>query len=193
MSVAGVSASSAVSSGPSPGASACCSSAASRATTGPTCPTTRSLATLDDWLAPHLTRARRAADLARVDLGSAISGLLRWPQPADLDRLAPTHVEVPSGSRIRVDYGVDPPVLPVRIQEVFGWTETPTVAGGRVPLVLHLLSPAGRPAQVTQDLAGFWDGAYRQVRAELRGRYPKHAWPDDPAHAEPTRGVRRRR
>ena len=193
MSGAGVSASSAESSGPSPGAERVLFLRRVQGDDWPDVSDDTLLATLDDWLAPHLTRARRAGDLARVDLANAISGLLRWPQSADLDRLAPTHVEVPSGSRIRVDYGVDPPVLPVRIQEVFGWTETPTVAGGRVPLVLHLLSPAGRPAQVTQDLAGFWDGAYRQVRAELRGRYPKHAWPDDPAHAVPTRGVRRRR
>jgi ATP-dependent helicase HrpB len=110
-----------------------------------------------------------------------------------LDALAPTHVEVPSGSRIRVDYS-DPeaPVLAVRLQELFGLDATPSVAGGAVPLTLHLLSPAHRPVQVTRDLAGFWRQSYFEVRKELRGRYPKHAWPDDPMRAPPTRRTRPR-
>jgi ATP-dependent helicase HrpB len=110
-----------------------------------------------------------------------------------LERLAPTHWMVPSGSRIPIDYTVHPPVLAVRLQEMFGAAETPAVADGRQPLALHLLSPAGRPAQVTQDLAGFWEKAYAEVKKELRGRYPKHYWPDDPLTAEPTHRAKPRR
>jgi ATP-dependent helicase HrpB len=107
--------------------------------------------------------------------------------------LAPTHVSVPTGSKIPVDYS-DPnaPILAVRLQELFGLAETPAVGGGRVPLTLHLLSPAGRPVQVTRDLGGFWKSSYFDVRKDLRGRYPKHAWPEDPLSAEPTRRARRR-
>ncbi len=107
-----------------------------------------------------------------------------------LDELAPTHLPVPSGRHARVDYGEEGPVLAVKLQEMFGATESPTVAGE--PVVVHLLSPAGRPLQVTTDLAGFWDGAYAQVRAEMRGRYPKHPWPEDPREATPTARTRRR-
>jgi len=99
---------------------------------------------------------------------------------------------VPSGNRNRVDYSSDPPVLAVKLQELFGATETPTVGGGCVPVVLHLLSPAGRPLQVTQDLPSFWRGAYARVRADMRGRYPKHPWPEDPTTAEPTARTKRR-
>jgi ATP-dependent helicase HrpB len=149
---------------------------------------------LDGWLAPSLGRkARRRADLARVPLQASLEARLDWDRRRRLDELAPTHVQVPSGSRIRIDYAVDPPVLAVRLQEVFGLTVTPAVVGGRVPLVLHLLSPAGRPVQVTADLAGFWSGAYAQVRSELRGRYPRHSWPDDPLTAPPTRRPTNRR
>ncbi|MEU9002039.1 ATP-dependent helicase C-terminal domain-containing protein, partial [Streptomyces sp. NPDC048551] len=102
-----------------------------------------------------------------------------------LDELAPERIEVPSGSRVRVDYSGEQPVLAVKLQELFGLAETPRVAG--VPVLVHLLSPAGRPAAVTADLASFWQGGYRAVRAELRGRYPRHPWPEDPATAEPTR------
>jgi ATP-dependent helicase HrpB len=110
-----------------------------------------------------------------------------------LDTLAPTHLEVPSGRRVALDYvPAEGPVLAVKLQELFGLGSTPAVAGGRVPVLLHLLSPAGRPVQVTRDLRGFWDGAYRQVRTELRGRYPKHPWPDDPWNAPPTAGTKRR-
>ncbi|MEU5250170.1 ATP-dependent helicase HrpB [Streptomyces longwoodensis] len=145
-------------------------------------------ARVDEWLEPELGRARRRADLARIDAGQALGRLLPWAtgEAARLDELAPERVAVPSGSRIRVDYA-DPerPVLAVKLQEMFGLTETPRVAG--VPLLVHLLSPAGRPAAVTADLASFWKDGYRGVRAELRGRYPKHPWPEDPATAEPTR------
>ncbi|QHC28968.1 ATP-dependent helicase HrpB [Streptomyces sp. HF10] len=142
----------------------------------------------EQWLEPELGRARRRADLARIDAGQALARLLPWASGAAgrLDELAPERMTVPSGSRIRIDYR-DPerPVLAVKLQEMFGLRETPSVAG--VPLLVHLLSPAGRPAAVTADLASFWRDGYRAVRAELRGRYPKHPWPEDPAAAEPTR------
>ncbi|MFJ9831982.1 ATP-dependent helicase HrpB [Streptomyces sp. NPDC101169] len=143
---------------------------------------------VDEWLEPELGRARRRADLGRIDAGQALTRLLPWAsgEAARLDELAPERITVPSGSRIRIDYR-DPerPVLAVKLQEMFGLRETPAVAG--VPLLVHLLSPAGRPAAVTADLASFWRDGYRGVRAELRGRYPKHPWPEDPATAEPTR------
>ncbi|MFF7728022.1 ATP-dependent helicase HrpB [Streptomyces sp. NPDC008001] len=144
---------------------------------------------LDDWLGWELGRARRRSDLERVDGGKALQRLLPWASgdAARLEELAPERIEVPSGSRIRVDYGGGQPVLAVKLQELFGWQETPRLAGGRVPLLVHLLSPAGRPAAVTADLASFWRDGYRAVRAELRGRYPRHPWPEDPASAAPTR------
>ncbi|MFC8670512.1 ATP-dependent helicase HrpB [Streptomyces sp. NPDC057199] len=145
-------------------------------------------ARVDEWLEPELGRARRRADLERIDAGQALGRLLPWAsgEAARFDELAPERIEVPSGSRIRVDYA-DPerPVLAVKLQEMFGARESPAVAG--VPVVVHLLSPAGRPAAVTADLVSFWRDGYRGVRAELRGRYPKHPWPEDPATAEPTR------
>jgi ATP-dependent helicase HrpB len=148
---------------------------------------------LDDWLGPKVADARRWSDIERVDLADAIACLLDWRQRRELDDLAPTHIEVPTGSRIPLDYS-DPssPVLAVRIQEVFGMTESPRLAGGRVPVTMHLLSPAHRPVQVTQDLAGFWRTSYFDVRKDLRGRYPKHEWPDDPLHATPTKRAKRR-
>ncbi|MFD8864146.1 ATP-dependent RNA helicase [Streptomyces sp. NPDC059590] len=153
------------------------------------------LADLDAWLGPELGRARRRADLERVDAGQALARLLPWAtgDAARFDELAPERVRVPSGSRVRVDYGQEQPVLAVKLQELFGWQETPRIAGGRVPLLVHLLSPAGRPAAVTADLASFWREGYRSVRAELRGRYPRHPWPEDPAAAEPTRRTNARR
>ena len=152
------------------------------------------LATLSEWLGPRLRAVRRRADLTRIDLAEALIGLLGWEERRALDRLAPTHLEVPSGSRITVSYA-DPaaPVLAVRLQEVFGLTETPRVGGGRVPVTMQLLSPAHRPVQVTQDLAGFWRSSYFDVRKDLRGRYPKHHWPEDPLVAEPTRRAKPRR
>ncbi|MGN9777354.1 ATP-dependent RNA helicase [Micromonospora sp. H33] len=140
------------------------------------------------WLGPELATARRRADLARVDVTAALRRLLPWPLAGRLDELAPERITVPSGSRIRIHY-TDPaaPVLAVKLQETFGWREAPRIAGGRVPVLLHLLSPAGRPVAVTGDLASFWRSGYPQVRAELRGRYPRHPWPEDPTVAEPTR------
>ncbi|MEV4148091.1 ATP-dependent helicase HrpB [Amycolatopsis sp. NPDC049691] len=146
------------------------------------------LSNVDSWL--DLSTARRKADLANINAGNALKALLPWPEAAKLDELAPDRLEVPSGSHIRVDYRGDQPVLAVKLQETFGWTETPTVAG--VPVVLHLLSPAGRPAAITADLGSFWTTGYPSVRADLRGRYPKHPWPEDPATAVPTRHTRRR-
>ncbi|MEU8704560.1 ATP-dependent helicase HrpB [Streptomyces sp. NPDC048565] len=145
------------------------------------------LARADEWLEPELSRAGRRADLARIDAGQAVRRLLPWAtgDAARLDELAPERIEVPSGSRVRVDYGGEQPVLAVKLQELFGLTETPRVAG--VPVLVHLLSPAGRPAAVTADLASFWRDGYRGVRAELRGRYPKHPWPDDPTTTRATR------
>ncbi|WP_411140807.1 ATP-dependent helicase HrpB [Streptomyces sp. x-80] len=147
------------------------------------------LARVEEWLGVELGRVRRRADLARVDAGQALARLLPWAtgDAARFDELAPERIEVPSGSRVRVDYGGEQPVLAVKLQELFGRQESPRVAGGRVPVLVHLLSPAGRPAAVTADLASFWQGGYRSVRAELRGRYPKHPWPEDPSTAEPTR------
>ncbi|MFE0104324.1 ATP-dependent helicase HrpB [Streptomyces sp. NPDC059009] len=150
-------------------------------------------ARVDEWLEPELSRARRRADLGRIDAGQALARLLPWASgdAARLDELAPERVEVPSGSRIRIDYATpEQPVLAVKLQELFGLQETPRVCG--VPLLVHLLSPAGRPAAVTADLASFWREGYRAVRSELRGRYPKHPWPDDPATAEPTRHTKAR-
>ncbi|MFL3867129.1 ATP-dependent helicase HrpB [Streptomyces griseobrunneus] len=139
------------------------------------------------WLEPELSRARRRADLGRIDAGQALRRLLPWAtgEAVRLDELAPERIEVPSGSRIRVEYGGEQPVLAVKLQELFGLAETPRVAG--VPVLVHLLSPAGRPAAVTADLASFWRDGYRAVRAELRGRYPKHPWPQDPATVPATR------
>jgi ATP-dependent helicase HrpB len=150
------------------------------------------LADPDRWWDHRLSQARSRADLARIDATTIVRALLDHRHAAQLDQLAPERIEVPSGSRIAVDYSTDQPVLAVKVQEVFGWTATPTVADGRLPVVLHLLSPAGRPAAVTADLTSFWATGYPQVRAELRGRYPKHAWPDDPLRA-PTRPARRPR
>ncbi|MGI5129504.1 ATP-dependent helicase HrpB [Pseudonocardia sp. CA-107938] len=134
----------------------------------------------DEWWSPHLGRARTRADLAKIDVAPLLRALLDWRTAGRLDELAPERVELPSGRKYAVDYSADPPVLAVKLQELLGATSTPAVAGGRLPLVLHLLSPAGRPAAVTSDLASFWTTGYPLVRAELRGRYPKHAWPENP-------------
>lgn len=148
---------------------------------------------LESWLGDAVVGMRRLADLERIDLESLLASTLNWSQRSRLDALAPTHVVVPSGSRLPVDYSnPEAPVLAVRLQEMFGATESPRVAGGRVPLLLHLLSPAGRPVQVTGDLGGFWRGSYADVRREMRGRYPKHHWPENPLDAQPTARAKRR-
>ncbi len=144
--------------------------------------------TLDDWLAPYVGNITTSRQISVINISTALFNQLDYRQRQELDQLAPTHLVVPSGSRIRLDYcGGDLPVLAVKLQELFGLVDTPTVAGGRVAVLLHLLSPAGRPLQVTQDLKGFWDGSYHQVKKEMKGRYPKHPWPDDPWTALPTR------
>ncbi|MCF6289634.1 MAG: ATP-dependent helicase HrpB [Desulfobacterales bacterium] len=144
-------------------------------------------ATLGEWLAPYITGMRGCAHLARLDLKSALTSLLNRPQQKNLEKLAPTHLTVPSGSRIRLQYRPDEtPVLAVRLQEMFGASDTPRIGGGQVQVLLHLLSPAGRPVQVTRDLAGFWKNTYPQVRKDLRARYARHYWPGDPLNAAPT-------
>jgi ATP-dependent helicase HrpB len=151
------------------------------------------LDSIDRWLAAYLDGITRRDHLSRVDLTGALRSLLTWKQAEELERFVPAHLTVPSGSRIPIRYDEgETPTAAVRLQEVFGLRSTPTVADGRVPLTLKLLSPAGRPVQVTQDLESFWARGYHEVRKELKGRYPKHYWPDDPHAATPTRRVRPR-
>jgi ATP-dependent helicase HrpB len=147
-----------------------------------------------EWLLPHLVGLRRRAEAETLDLAAILLSRLSFEQRRAIDRLAPTHVTVPTGSHIAVDYS-DPasPALAVRLQEMFGLADTPRIAGGRVPLTVHLLSPAGRPVQVTRDLAGFWRSSYFEVRRELRGRYPRHPWPEDPWSEPPTARAKPRR
>ena len=150
------------------------------------------LASLEHWLLPVMGGVRDAKGLKSIDAASALLHLLTWSQRQLLDTLLPTHYTVPTGSRLAIRYDVDkPPALAVRLQEMFGEAKNPCVAGGRIPLVLELLSPAQRPLQITRDLAAFWQGAYREVQKEMKGRYPKHVWPDDPANALPTRRVKK--
>lgn len=152
------------------------------------------LESLSQWLAPFLDGVTRRDHLARLDLAAALYARLEWKQARRLDEGAPTHLEVPSGSRLRLEYASgQAPVLAVKLQEMFGCADTPRIAWGRVPVTLHLLSPARRPIQVTQDLRGFWDRTYAEVKKELKGRYPRHPWPDDPWNAPPTRRTTRAR
>ncbi len=148
------------------------------------------LGTLEKWLAPHLKGVNTARKIAQLDIADILRQSLDYRQQRELDEMAPTHLAVPSGSRIRIDYSGEIPVLAVKLQELFGLAVGPTVCSGRVPVLLHLLSPAGRPIQVTRDLRGFWDGSYQQVKKEMKGRYPKHPWPDDPWSAVPTRRLK---
>ena len=151
------------------------------------------LSELEIWLAPYLDGIRNAQQLDRIKLGEALLARLTWQQQQTLNQWAPTHLAVPSGRRIAVDYSDSAaPVLAVKLQELFGATETPTIAGGRAPVTLQLLSPAGRPIQITRDLASFWRQGYFAVKKDLKGRYPKHYWPDDPLTAAPTNRVRPR-
>ncbi|HEX6041564.1 ATP-dependent helicase HrpB [Longimicrobium sp.] len=148
---------------------------------------------LADWLGPYVYGLTKWDEVQRLDLTDILLNLLGWERRTALDTLVPSHLEVPSGSRIPIDYAdPDAPVLAARLQELFGMTETPRVAGGRVPLVIHLLSPAHRPVQVTRDLASFWKTGYFEVKKDLKGRYPKHYWPDDPLQAQATSRVRPR-
>jgi ATP-dependent helicase HrpB len=147
------------------------------------------LARCQEWLAPWLSEVTKRADFARLDVLAMLETVLTHQQQRQLEVLAPTHLAVPSGSRIRLAYALDgaAPGLAVKLQEVFGLADTPTVNEGRTKVMLHLLSPAQRPVQVTQDLRSFWTNTYPAVRKELRGRYNKHPWPADPWHAPPTR------
>ena len=151
------------------------------------------LHTLETWLAPYLTGLTSLSQVQRIDLTWPLQALLSDEQRRTLESLAPTHLHVPSGSRIALDYhSGEIPILAVRLQEVFGMTQTPTVANGQIPVLMHLLSPARRPVQVTQDLQSFWLNGYAHVKKELKGRYPKHFWPEDPLQAPPTRGIKKR-
>lgn len=150
------------------------------------------LKTLERWLLPHMSGVHSLRALKALNVGQALRGLLDWSMLQRLDSELPAHYTVPTGSRIAIRYHEDnPPVLAVRMQEMFGEANTPTIAQGRVPLVLELLSPAQRPLQVTSDLSAFWQGAYREVQKEMKGRYPKHVWPDDPANTAPTRRTKK--
>ena len=150
------------------------------------------LKTLERWLLPHMSGVHSLRALKALNVGQALRGLLDWSMLQRLDSELPAHYTVPTGSRIAIRYHEDnPPVLAVRMQEMFGEANTPTIAQGRVPLVLELLSPAQRPLQVTSDLSAFWQGSYREVQKEMKGRYPKHVWPDDPANTAPTRRTKK--
>jgi ATP-dependent helicase HrpB len=150
-------------------------------------------ATLEEWAPPWIAGFTRRDHFARMNLDNALRTRLSYAQNNLLDREAPTHFVVPSGSRIPIDYlDGDVPTLSVRLQEMFGMSATPSVAAGRLPLLLKLLSPAGRPVQITRDLVSFWNRGYHEVKKDLKGRYPKHFWPDDPYTAAPTRRARPR-
>ena len=138
------------------------------------------ISTLENWLAPYLNEVNLLNDFNKVNLTEILHALLPWEKQQTLNKLAPTHLKVPSGSKIRIDYTETPPVLAVKLQEMFGCEQSPAVISGKVPLLIHLLSPAGKPLQITQDLAGFWKSSYHEVKKEMKGRYPKHPWPDDP-------------
>lgn len=152
------------------------------------------VAQMSDWLEPFLSQVRSLTDLDKIGLVSMLQSRLNWEQQQLLQHLAPERIEVPSGSWLRIDYCAgDVPVLAARLQELFGARETPSIGDGKIPLLIHLLSPAGRPVQITRDLPGFWRGSYEAVRKDMKGRYPKHNWPENPAEAVPHRGVRPKR
>ncbi len=149
---------------------------------------------MDEWLAPWMDKVSRLSHLQKLDLKSIMFAMLDWNQQQHLEAQMPTHFTVPSGSRIRLKYeGKETPVLAVRIQEMFSCTQTPAIANGKLPLLIHLLTPAQRPIQITQDLVSFWANGYTEVKKELKGRYPKHHWPEDPLNTEPHRTVRSRK
>jgi ATP-dependent helicase HrpB len=144
------------------------------------------------WLGDQLEGLRSRQDLQQLNLCEALWSGLDWSLRQELETLLPTSLAIPSGRQASLDYSSGTPVLAVKLQELFGAATTPTVLGGRLPVTVQLLSPAGRPAAITQDLAGFWTGAYRDVRRDLRGRYPRHPWPEDPANATPTALTKKR-
>jgi ATP-dependent helicase HrpB len=151
--------------------------------------------TADKWLAPFLGAVYKPSDFQRLDTGQILSTLLPWELANMLNKLAPYSLEVPSGSMIRIHYSTkgDTPTLEVRLQEMFGLLETPTINDGRTKVMLHLLSPGYKPVQVTQDLKSFWQTAYHEVRKQLRMRYPKHSWPEDPWTAQAVRGIKKKK
>ena len=143
--------------------------------------------TAAEWLAPYLNGKTKLSEIGADDLGAALDALLPWTLKRRLEEEAPTHFEAPTGNRHAIDYETaGAPALHIRVQELFGLTHHPSIAGGKLPLTLHLLSPAHRPIQITRDLPGFWKGSWAAVKAEMKGRYPRHPWPDDPASAVPT-------
>ncbi|MFD1216540.1 ATP-dependent helicase HrpB [Microbulbifer celer] len=150
------------------------------------------LASLNDWLLPHLQGMSRLEQLKQLNMNAVLQGQLPWPLPQQIDELAPAHIAVPSGSRVAIDYAESPPVLAVRLQEMFGLAQTPSILKGRYPLMIHLLSPARRPVQVTRDLNSFWANTYHEVRKELRIKYQKHFWPEDPVNAQATNKTKKR-
>jgi len=145
------------------------------------------VAHIAEWLAPYLTGKTALADVSAEDLAEALKARVSWSLARRLEEEAPTHFEAPTGSRVALDYeAAGGPVLRIRVQELYGLSQHPALAGGRAPLTLELLSPAHRPIQVTRDLPGFWRGSWKDVKSEMKGRYPRHLWPDDPATAKPT-------
>ena len=152
------------------------------------------LSTLEDWLGPFLIGVSKLTELQKLNAGEILNSILSWEQQNKIEHLAPLKIQVPSDSMIRVNYFSDSssPTMEVRLQEVFGMLQTPTVNEGRTRIVMHLLSPGFKPVQVTQDLRSFWQNTYAEVRKELRTRYPKHSWPDDPWTAKAVRGAKRR-
>jgi len=150
-------------------------------------------ATLGDWLGPYLLGKRSLGAIGAEDLGNALAALLPWEKKRRLEAEAPSHFEAPTGSQLPIDYAAEGgPSVSVRVQELFGLAAHPAIGAGKVPLALELLSPAHRPIQITRDLPGFWAGSWKEVRSDMRGRYPKHVWPDDPASAAPTRRAKPR-
>jgi ATP-dependent helicase HrpB len=152
------------------------------------------ITTLEKWLGPYCNGITRRSHFHKLDMTKIIRSLFTYQQFNELDRLAPTHMTVPTGSRILLDYSSgSQPVLAVRLQEMFGETHTPTVAGGNVKVLIHLLSPARRPLAVTQDLPSFWENAYIEVRKDMRGQYPKHVWPENPLKEKPTKRTKQKK
>jgi ATP-dependent helicase HrpB len=148
---------------------------------------------IDNWLLPYLDNITSRSALSKLDLFSILKNILSWEQQQKLDKLTPLHFKVPSGSNISIDYQNNPPVLSVKLQEMFGATKTPSILDGKVALTVHLLSPARRPLQITADLEGFWHNSYPEIKKEMKGRYPKHPWPDDPYMAIATKKLKPRK
>jgi ATP-dependent helicase HrpB len=153
------------------------------------------LKTIHEWLPPYLTGIQSGSELKKLPLYNILNDSLSFDQQKDLQYLAPKKIKLPSGSSLSVKYNFDgnPPVLAARLQELFGWSETPTVNEGKNPMLIHLLSPGFRPVQVTQDLKSFWDNTYHEVKKELKRRYPKHHWPENPWEAQAVKGVKRKK